>query len=717
MGAAFSGTRLRRNSPLMAFINAADTMIAIISRMKAFLEPKSVALIGASRRGGPGAYNNLEMMLRYGYGGEIFVVHPSVEEILGHRTFPSVGALPKAPDLAVISVGRESVLEVVTRCAEHGIGHVIVISQGFADADEHGRRMQDELTAVANRGGTRILGPNTMGALDAFGGFSTAFLDLPRPADPPPLALVAQSGVFQVGPREFIGELGKALDVGNSCDVDCVEGLELFEDDPQIEVIALYIEGVTRGRLFLETAARVARKKPLIVLKAGRSDAGAAAAMSHTGCLVGEDAVFDAVLERAGAVRVESLVELRAACRAFQHFKPMAGPRVAVVTCTGAAGIIGADACEDHGLELAPFPEALRDELKIPRLDWYRLDNPADIWPPAMASGEYIDFTKRCVSGLVRDESVDGVVAILVAMEAELHRDHDLVALARGISENNPSGKPVALWLYGSGAGRRSAEINEARLPGVACFGDLDMAMMALSAMRRFHELRSREIPSIPEHSRPAGPLVGEAAEDLLRDYGLVCAPGGVVGTSEEAVTLAEELGYPVVMKIASPDWLHKSDRGGILLDLRDGGTVEAGFDTLRKKFDEHTPAGILDGIQVQHQVRGIELLLGVKRDAQFGSVVAVGMGGIYTEILKDVVHELVPVSMKIAERMLSRLRMAPLLEGARGRLVDRPAVIDAIIALSKLALEHPEIAEMDLNPVIVNADGCFCVDARIIPA
>jgi acetyltransferase len=688
--------------------------------MKGFLDPKSVVLIGASRRSGSGAYNNLEMMLRYGYGGKIFVVHPAVEKILGRRTYPSVADLPEIPDLAVVSVGRESVLEVVSACAERGIGHVIVISQGFADADDRGRRLQEELAAVARSSGTRILGPNTMGALDAFGGFSTAFLDLPRPADPPPLALVAQSGVFQVGPREFIGELGKALDVGNSCDVDCVEGLELFEDDPQIEVIALYLEGIARGEQFLETASRVAAKKPLIVLKAGRSEGGAAAVMSHTGCLVGEDAVFDAVLERAGAVRVGSLAELRAACRAFQHFKPMRGRRIAVVTCTGAAGIIGADACDDHDLELAAFPEALRKELEVPKLAWYRLSNPADIWPPAMASGDYIDYTGRCVNGLLRDEGVDGVVGILVAMESELHSDHDLLELTQRISEENPSGKPVALWLYGSGAGRRSAEINEARLPGVACFEDLDMAMTGLSATRRYGELQSRELPSrlvLAEIAEPLrdGPLVGEAAESLLREYGVSCAPSGLAGSAEDAAALAEKLGYPVVMKISSPDWLHKTEGGGILLDLRDRAAVEEGFAKLKQRFDEITPEGTLHGIQVQREIQGIELLLGLKRDLQFGPIVAAGMGGIYTEILEDVARELVPIDEEIADRMLSRLRMAPMLDGARGRQVDRAAVIEAIVALSKLALEHPEIAEMDLNPTIVNAAGCFCVDARIM--
>jgi acetyltransferase len=689
--------------------------------MRSFIAPSSVVLIGASRRSGSGAYNNLEMMLRYGYRGEILVVHPSVPDILGHDTFPSVDALPEVPELAVVSVGRDGVFNVVSQCAERGIKHVIVITQGFAEADDRGRRLQDGLAALARRSGTRVLGPNTMGALNAFDGFSTAFLDLPRPADPPPLALVAQSGVFQVGPREFIGELGKALDVGNSCDVDCVDGLELFEDDPQVEVIALYLEGVTRGKLFFETAARVASKKPLIVLKAGRSAAGADAVMSHTGCLVGEDAVFDAVLERAGAVRVSSIAELRAACRALLQFKPMKGPRVAVVTCTGAAGIISADCCEDYGLELAPFPKYLHEELKVPRLAWYRLANPADIWPPAMGSGNYVDFMKRAVGRLLRDDDIDGVVGILVSMDSPLHRDQDLVAAARELSQGNPFGKPVALWLYGSGAERQSGEINGARLPDIACFGDLDMAMAGLSAAWRYSELQEREAPAIRGMDADTAPkpgrrlVIGEAAESLMKGYGLTFAPGGLAGTATEAAALADRLGYPVVMKIISHEWLHKSDRGGVLLDIGDRGAVESGFAALKERFEKYTPAGMFDGVQVQRQMRGIELLLGIKRDPQFGPIIAVGMGGIYTELLRDVAQEPAPVTITIADRMLSRLRAAPLLMGARGRHVRRQAILDALVALSELAMDHPEIEELDLNPVIVNGDGCHCVDARII--
>jgi acetyltransferase len=339
-----------------------------------------------------------------------------------------------------------------------------------------------------------------------------------------------------------------------------------------------------------------------------------------------------------------------------------------------------------------------------------------------MASGEYIDFTRRCVAGFLRDERVDGVVCILVAMDSALHRDHDLMTLARRISRDNSSGKPVAVWLYGSGAGKRSAEINEARLPGVACFGDLDMAMMALSATRRYGELQSRRPTldmSVVEPAEPlrSGPLVGEVAGSLLREYGIACAPGSLAATAEEAAVLAERLGYPVVMKIASPDWLHKTEGGGILLDLRDHGAAEAGFNLLRRKFDEITPTGRLDGIQVQRQLEGLELLLGLKRDPQFGFFNDTATTEIYTEILKDVAREPVPVTAEIAERMLGRLQMAPLLEGYRGREVDRAAVVDAIVAISRLALAHPEIIEMDLNPVIVNAEGCFCVDARIIPA
>jgi acetyltransferase len=294
------------------------------------------------------------MMLRYGYQGRIYVVNPKVAEILGHRTYSQVGDLPEAPDLAVISVGRENVLPVFAACVEHGIRHVIVISQGFADADQRGRLLQTELQALAQAGKVRVVGPNTLGIVNAFNGFSTAFIDIPRDPLPPPLTIVVQSGVFQVGLESFTGRLGKGIDIGNTSDVDFVDVLEYLEHDPQTQIIVLHVEGMRRGREFLHTVSRVARHKQVIVLKTGRSAAGAKAALSHTGSMVGEDAAFDAACARAGMIRVRNIIELRAVCQAFLHFRSMSGPKLAVVTASGALGIMTADACEDYGLGTCP---------------------------------------------------------------------------------------------------------------------------------------------------------------------------------------------------------------------------------------------------------------------------------------------------------------------------------------------------------------------------
>ena len=414
-----------------------------------FLEPRSVVLIGVTRETGAGAYNNLEILLRYGYQGRIYVVHPEVAEILGIKTYSQVSDLPEVPDLAVISVGRENVLPVFAACVDHGIRHVVVISQGFADADERGRQLQTEMQTLARARKVRVVGPNTLGIINAFNGFSTSFVEIPRDPSPPPLTIVVQSGSFQHGSECFTGGYGKGIDIGNASDVDFVDVLEFLEHDPQTQIIVLHVEGMQRGREFLRTAGRVAMHKPIIVLKTGRSAAGARAALSHTGSMVGEDAAFDAAFARAGLIRVRNMIELRAVCQAFLHFRSMSGPKLAVVTITGAQGIITADACEDYGLEFAPFPESVREALKNSHPGWYRLNNPADVWPLSMVSGSLTDIFKRTVCLLLAEDQVDAVFGIGIALHSPLHKDLDMAAVGREISAANHWRKPVALWLYG----------------------------------------------------------------------------------------------------------------------------------------------------------------------------------------------------------------------------------------------------------------------------
>jgi len=695
--------------------------------MQYFLEPRSVVLVGVTRASGVGAYNNLEMTLRYGYRGRIYVVHPRVAEILGHRTYSQVGDLPEVPDLAVISVGRENVLPVFAACVQHGIRHVIVISQGFADADRRGSELQKQLQALAQAAKVRVVGPNTLGIVNAFNGFSTAFIDIPRDPSPPPLTIVVQSGVFQVGSESFTGRFGKGIDIGNAGDVDFVDVLEFLEHDPQTQIIVMHMEGIGQGREFLETAGRVARQKPVIVLKTGRSIAGARAALSHTGSMVGEDAAFDAAFARAGIIRVHNSIELRAVSRAFLHFRSMPGPKLAVVTASGALGIMTADACEDYGLELAPFPEPVGEALKNSNIGWHRLSNPADVWPLGMVSGSFTEVFKRTACLMLADDRVDAVLGIAPVFSSPLHQDLDMAAVGREIAAVNHRGKPVAFWLYGGNQAKVAAALAE--IEHVACFGSLDEAIIGLSACHRYYRRLRNELDShTPRHpqkaddTRPAahrlaeGVHVGRSAFELLEHYHISTPREELTQDAATAVIAAGKIGYPVVLKIISPQWLHKSDRGGIRLNVSNDRELRQAYAELTELFMSRTPDAGLDGILVQQQVKGTELLMGIKTDPQFGPILVLGMGGIYTEIFRDTARSLLPVRSQQLEEMFRALRIYPLLEGTRGQAgVCWSALLETALALGRIGMEHPEVTELDLNPVVANADGCWCVDCRII--
>lgn len=691
--------------------------------MQRFFEPRSVVLIGTSRQTGPGAYNNLEMLLSYGYPRRIFLVHPKVPEILGYKTYPKVAALPEVPDLAVISLGRERMVPAVRDCVEHGIKRLVVISQGFADADDRGKELQEEIVRVAREHGARVVGPNTMGILNPFYGFTTAFIDVPRDPNPVPLTVVAQSGAFQVSAGSFAGRMGKAIDIGNAADVDVVDVLDYLENDPQTRIIVLHMEGIKRGRQFLTAASRVARSKPIIALKTGRSVAGAQAAMSHTGSLVGEDAIFDLALAQAGVIRVRTTVEMLAVSQAFIHFRPMLGPRLGVVTATGAFGIIAADCCEDYGLELAPFPERLR-KLEEERVAWHKLHNPVDLWPLGMVTGSFAGVFQRSLIGLLKDEQVDGALGLAPVFVSPRHADLDIPAAVREIQKHNPQQKPLAILFYGDEEAMQSQARKLANEPGVACFDSMEEAVMGLAATWRYQRCIKSESGdfTLPQPaSRPVavprqGVLVGEAALEMLRAYDFPLVPGVLTTDVAAAAAAAAEVGYPVVLKIISPEWLHKSDLGGVILNVDNAAAMRQAYQDLEARFRQRTPGGELSGILIQKQVQGVEVLLGLKRDPQFGPVLVAGAGGIYTEVLKDVARGLVPVTPAQCADMLHTLKIYPILKGTRGQAgVDIAALVETMVKLSRLAVDYPEIQELDLNPVLADPQGCWCVDCRIL--
>ncbi len=688
--------------------------------MRAFFQPQSVVLIGVPRATGVGAYNGLEMLLRYGYQGRIWVIHPEATEILGHRVHQRVQDLPEVPELAVIALGRDRVLPVVEDCLAFGLRRFVVISQGFADADARGRELQDLLVARVRAAGARLVGPNTMGSLNAFFGFTTAFVDIPRAQDPPPLTLVAQSGAPQVGSESFTGPLGQAIDLGNAADVGFVDLLEYLEHDPCTRVIALHMEGLAEGRRFLAAASRVSRTKPVVVLKTGRSAAGAQAALSHTGSLVGEDDVFTAAFERAGVLRVQDATELKDTLQALVKLPLLRGPRLGIATPSGALGIIALDAMAAAGLKAGPLPESVRQEVEPLGPYWHRLSNPVDLWPIGMKTGDYLMVARKTVRGFLAAPEIDGVLCMLPALSSPLHanivKPRDFIASL----ELEHSAKPLALALYGDGRDLLRQELRA--VPGVACYPSVERAVRSMGRLYAYFRSLSRpredlELP-LPSALKPVARelLLGQEALDFVGRRGIATAPGLLTRQPEEAVAAAERLGYPVVLKAVSPDLPHKWEAGGVILGVTDSEGVRQGYLTLAGRMAQTGKKLDLTGVLVQKQLHGREVLMGLKRDPTFGPVVVCGLGGIYTEVWADTAKTLAPINGAQARELLASLKSFPLLAGVRGEPpVNLEALASMLSTLSRLAVAEPNLAEADFNPVIANPQGCFVVDARLV--
>jgi acetyltransferase len=695
--------------------------------MHLFFEPKSVALIGAPRRTGAGAFNNVECLLRYGYKGTIYPVNPKAEEICGLRCYPSILGLPEVPDLTLISLRRDLVIPTFGECVERGAKRVIIISQGFADADARGKELQDEIGQMARQAGVRVLGPNTLGILNSFLPFSTAFLDLKVPRKIPAVSLIAQTGLVQAGADSFSHQgWGKAIDIGNSCDVDFVDALNYLGNDPQTQVIAVHMEGMLRGREFIEAASRVTPRKPVLVLKTGRSTAGAKAALSHTGMLAGEDEVNDVAFDRAGIIRVKAAAEMRAAIHGLLLLKEMRGPRLGVITASGAGGIMTADVCEDLGLVLSTIPEGLKKKLGEGLPDWVHVGHPIDFWPLGMIGKRYQEVFGLALTELLKSEDVDGVHAILPTLNSPMHTDLDLVDAVAGARRNGGNSKPIALWTY-----PHDPVIKERfeSISGTACFGSLEEALGGLYFSYRHSQnakkrpvspkrfsVRKRSVGRLIKTGREQRHLLGEEALHLLEGFGINCVKGRTAKTWPEIKAAAEGMEYPLVLKLAGRSFLHKSEWGGVITGIGSLRALKSARTRLVENVRKRDSRIRIDAFQVQEMARGKELLLGLKRDPEYGHIILCGFGGIYTEVFRDVSREIVPIDRSRAEKMVRSLKMYPILEGVRGEAgIDPDRLMEILERLSFLAVTIPDLEELDINPLMAGEKFMAAADARIL--
>lgn len=449
------------------------------SVMDIFMAPRSVAVLGVSRRTGKGSFNLVEALFAFGYQGEIYPVNPWAEEIAGLRAYPDVRAIPGEVDLAVISTPRETVPQLLEACAERGIRGAVVVPQGFADADHTGQKLQDQLAWIARNRGIRVLGPNTLGVMNAFSGFTSSFMPLPR--QKAPVGVICQSGIFFVGAPVFTGLIGKGIDIGNGCDLDFADALNYFGRDEETQVVFVHMEGSSQGRRFFDAARAVARRKPVIAFKTARSPQGAEAARSHTGSLVGNYATFEAAMRQAGVVPARDAEEGLDSVKAFLYGRPMTGPRVALVTFTGAGAIMLIDTFEEMGLRLARLGPKTLDKVQQLSPPWMNIQNPLDIWPALMKHGMGYVYGVA-LEAVLKDPEVDGVVCIAICPRLPEDAFLDATAVIRDVAARFPH-KPVAAWLYGPNQGEVSRNLEQGG--HVMAFPTLPRATRALATLYR----------------------------------------------------------------------------------------------------------------------------------------------------------------------------------------------------------------------------------------
>jgi acetate---CoA ligase (ADP-forming) len=454
--------------------------------MKDFMEPESVALIGISRKTGPGSFNIMENMIHFGFHGRIYPVNPNMSEILGRRAYSNILEIKEPIDLAVISTPRETTLGILSDCVAAGVKAAIVVNQGFADADSYGRSLQKEMSEIAKKDGMRILGPNTLGVINNYTGFTTSFMPITK--EEVPIGLICQSGIFFVGAREFSRNIGKGIDIGNGCDIGFYEALKYLGEDPQIRIVAIHMEGLNQGREFLRLAERIVRDKPVVIHKTGSSERGAAAAVSHSGSMAGNYQVTRAALKQAGVTVLNEDGEMAYAVKTLLHLPLMRGDRVAVVTFSGAAGIMITDALEQYGLSLAALSPKTIETVARLSPQWMPLGNPLDIWPAVMLNSPAKAYA-IALRAVLKDPYVDGVICVAIGPKVPDYAFLDVSDALKEVTEEFLD-KPVAVWLYGPNPEEIGERFESTKK--IMVYPTLERASWSLSLLKQRYDALAR---------------------------------------------------------------------------------------------------------------------------------------------------------------------------------------------------------------------------------
>jgi acetyltransferase len=702
-----------------------------IRNLERFFRPRRIAVVGASDQPGKVGTTLLKNLVGRGYDGVVYPVNAKREAVQGIAAYRSLAELPHAPDLAIIATPADTVPGLIDECGRLGVRAVLVISAGFRETGPEGQALEQQVKAAAARyPGLRIMGPNCLGYMVPAIGLNASFAG--AMALPGRVAFVSQSGALCTSILDWANAQGigfsQFLSIGNMLDVGLDDLLDFLAADPQTDAVVLYVESITQARSFMSAARALARDKPIVAYKAGRFAASAQAAASHTGAMAGVDAVYEAAFRRAGIVRVFDIDEMFDCAELLARERVPRGPRLAIITNAGGPGVMATDALLERRGSLAEMDRATIDELSRVLPPFWSHGNPIDILGDAPPQ-RYRD----ALALVLADNNVDGVLVLLTpqAMTEAAASAEAVIDAARRRT------KPVlAAWMGGAGVQAGVAKLHAAGVPTYATAERAVRAFMSLVEFARNREVlleTPREVPvQFPLdakalrarfHALVAGGPGNILSEDdsklLLADYGIPVSLPVAAAAGDEAVRVAERIGYPVVLKVYSPEITHKTDVGGVVLNLAGEAEVREAFDKITASARRLRPDANVLGVTVQKMVaavHGVELILGMKRDPVFGPVIMVGAGGVTAELFQDRALELPPLDERLARRMLESLRAWPLLTGYRGRpVVNVDRLIETLMRFSYLVAHLPEIAEIDVNPLLVTPSDVIALDARVV--
>jgi len=694
--------------------------------IKYLFEPRSVAIVGASQNAQKIGYKIVENIQYSEYPGKIYPINPRGGEILGLPIYPSLSATDGEIDMAVISIPAKFAFEVVEDCARKGVKFLVLITSGFSEVgniDEE-RRIVD----FARQHQMRILGPNIFGIYSSMAPINATFGT--REVRPGNVAIITQSGALglaMIGKTavENIG-LSAIVSVGNKADINETDLLGYLASHRDTRVILMYIEGVKDGDKLVGVLKETTRLKPVVVIKSGRSKAGAMAAASHTGSLAGADEIFSDIMKQTGVLRAESIQEAFSWCKYLATAPSPRGENVVIVTNGGGIGVMAADACEKYGVGLYDDIETMEKAFAGAVPSFGSAKNPVDITGGATAS----DY-ERALKVSLKNDAIHAVVCL--GCETAVFSGDQLSETAQKVYSQAKSNKPMIFSFFGGPQMEKT--VDHLKVNGIPIFSDVYEAVSCFGAMYANYRNMNKETKAILQKTNIDLPtvdniikrvrqdgrqsLISYEAAEIAEAAGIPMPKRGMARHLDEAITAAERIGYPVVMKVASKDILHKSDAGGVALDLQDRDEVIDAYGAILHNCRERMPQAVIEGMEIAQMIRpGLEIIIGARRDSSFGPIVMFGLGGIYVEVMKDVSFRALPLSRAEAISMIKQIRSYPLLLGVRGeKRKDINGVVDTILKLGALIEECPSIADVEINPLVVyeQGKGVQAVDARIL--